>query len=283
MRLGRKLLVLAAFAAVAMFAIGGTAPVASGEIIHPCWDIDKSAVVHGVPGEVTDLDLALGQTIQIDYTVVVTKRECLAHETPNLSVDVFDSFAGTLAIHLDHSQTFTYSRLITAETCDPFNVENTATVRNSVDLDSDTVNIHVTVHCDEGCTLTQGYWKTHADSTEKKFDSTWNLILPSGPNTTFFLSGASWIQVFNTSPSGNAYYQLAHQYMAARLNILNGASAPASVTTAISSATTLFNTYTPAQIGALKGSDALRQQFISLAGTLGSYNEGKIGPGHCDE
>ena len=99
----------------------------------------------------------------------------------------------------------------------------------------------------------------------------------------FFLSGQSWYQVFWTAPAGNAYYNLADQYMAARLNILDGASAPSSVTNAIATATTLFSTYTPAQIGSLSGSNALRKQFVELAGILGSYNEGLIGPGHCDE
>ena len=101
----------------------------------------------------------------------------------------------------------------------------------------------------------------------------------------FFLSGQTWYQVFWTAPAGNAYYNLAHQYMAAELNTLNGAAVPANVQTALNTATTLFNTYTPAEIAALKGKNgnALRAQFIELAGLLGSYNEGKIGPGHCDE
>ena len=38
-----------------------------------------------------------------------------------------------------------------------------------------------------------------------------------------------------------------------------------------------------ADIAKLKGNKAPRPAFISLAGTLASYNEGKIGPGHCDE
>jgi len=70
--------------------------------------------------------------------------------------------------------------------------------------------------------------------------------------------------------------------MAAVLNILNGAD-PSAVTTTLNTALTLFQTYTPAQIGALKGNNALRNQFVNLAGILGSYNEGTIGPGHCDE
>ena len=55
------------------------------------------------------------------------------------------------------------------------------------------------------------------------------------------------------------------------------------MTSAIGTAAGLFSTYTPAQIAALKGNDPLRQQFISLGGLLGSYNEGAIGPGHCSE
>jgi hypothetical protein len=138
---------------------------------------------------------------------------------------------------------------------------------------------------EDDCTLTQGYWKTHSTyGPASKPDATWNLLPGgAGPNTVFFLSGASWYQVFWTAPAGNAYYNLADQYMAARLNILDGASAPASVSNAITAATALFNAYKPAQIAALKGSDALRKQFVELAGILGSYNEGLIGPGHCDE
>lgn len=134
-----------------------------------------------------------------------------------------------------------------------------------------------------GCTLTQGYWKTHNDSFKggAPSDPRWANIGAAKELTTFFLSGQTWFAVFNTPPGGNAYYNLAHQYMAAKLNVLGGASAPAAVTNAITAAEALFNTYTPAQIAARRGSDPLRQQFNSLAGILGSYNEGAIGPGHC--
>lgn len=131
-----------------------------------------------------------------------------------------------------------------------------------------------------GCTYTQGYWKTHAQAGSKKYDATWDL-LSNGASTMFYLSGQSWLSVFNTSPRGNAYYNLAHQFMAAQLNLLAG-SDPAAVASAMASATTLFNTYTPAQIGALKGSNAVRAQFLALATTLDNYNNGVTGPGHCD-
>lgn len=133
---------------------------------------------------------------------------------------------------------------------------------------------------DGGCTLTQGYWKTHSEFGPAPYDATW-AKLSNGASTPFFLSGKTYHQVLGTSVGGNAYYILAHQYIAAQLNFLNGA-APAAAQTAFNSATTLLNTYTPAQIGALAGNSSLRKQFVELGGILDSYNNGKIGPGHCD-
>lgn len=131
-----------------------------------------------------------------------------------------------------------------------------------------------------GCTYTQGYWKTHSEFGPAPYDATW-AQLSNGASTVFYLSGQTWYQVFHTAPAGNAYYSLAHQFMAAKLSILAGASSSA-VAATLAAAETLFNTYTPAQIGALKGSNAIRQQFNALAEVLDSYNNGLIGPGHCD-
>lgn len=197
---------------------------------------------------------------------------------------VFDSFAGTLALHIPGSQTFTYSRTVSFEACGSYTVDNTVVLLDTHELGRASLSIPVTVPChgSGGCTLTQGYWKTHSVlGPAAKPDATWNLV--GGPNANFFLSGQTWIQVFRTAPGGNAYYILADQYMAAVLNTLNGAATTAAVDSALSWAKTFFGTYTPAQIGALKGSDPLRQQALAAASTLGSYNEGAIGPGHCSE
>lgn len=131
-----------------------------------------------------------------------------------------------------------------------------------------------------GCTYTQGYWKTHSEFGPAPYDATW-AQLANGASTTFYLSGKSWYEVFWTAPGGNAYFNLAHQYMAAKLSIMNGADGSA-VASEIAAAEALFAAYTPAQIGALRGNSALRAQFLALAGTLDNYNNGLIGPGHCD-
>ena len=202
------------------------------------------------------------------------------------SVDVLDSQLGSpLAVHLYHPATFHYTVHVSFSDCGTKTVSNTATVRDGTELASSTAVVTIDVPCHGiGCTLTQGYWKTHSNyGPAGPADATWNLITPSGPDSPFFKSGQTWLQVFSTSPGGNAYYILADQYMAAKLNILNGASSTAAVSAALASATTFFNTYTPAQIGALKGGDALRQAAIANASTLESYNTGAVGPGHCSE
>ena len=138
--------------------------------------------------------------------------------------------------------------------------------------------IEENVICDGSCTLTPGYWKTHSSYGPAPYDATWANI---GENTVFFLSGKSYYQVLWTPPAGNVYYNLSRAYIAAKLNILNGATVPQNVQAAYDAATAIFTAYTPTQVGAFKGAN--RNQVISLASTLDSYNNGLIGPGHCSE
>ncbi|MEN3202878.1 MAG: hypothetical protein ABDK87_04025, partial [Atribacterota bacterium] len=97
-------------------------------------------------------------------------------------------------------------------------------------------------------------------------------------DTLFFLSGQTYYQVLKTSPSGgNAYYILAHQYIAAKLNILNGASSTEEVDAALTWAEKFFSAYTPTS----KLSKSVRNEALYYAGILDRYNNGYIGPGHC--
>jgi len=136
-----------------------------------------------------------------------------------------------------------------------------------------------------GCTLTQGYWKTHNASFAggAPVDPEWANIGALKELELFFSTGMTWFEIFWTPVGGNAYYNLAHQYMAAKLNYEAGATAPASVMAALSHAETLLGGNSIAYVGGLKGNDALRKDFVDTAGVLGSYNEGLIGPGHCGD
>ena len=186
--------------------------------------------------------------------------------------------------------------------CGTFDVTNIATITSqavtggfhpqpAVVLDHDEGLVHINIPCVSGCTLTQGYWKTHSEFCPAPYDNTWAL-LPNGASTLAFLpyvdadgNPGTWYSIFWTAPAGNVYYQLAHQYMAARLNILNGASSTTAVNTALAGAEAFFAQYTPAEAAALAKTSTARQNALAWASTLGSYNEGTLagGPPHCDE
>ena len=120
-----------------------------------------------------------------------------------------------------------------------------------------------------GCTYTQGYWKTHSMAGPAPYDAGWqNLAGGLEHNTVFYNSGKTWLELWKTPVKGSAYVQLAHQYMAAKLNVINGASAPANVTAAIAAAESYFATGT----GSIAG----------LAALLDEFNNGLVGPGHCE-
>ncbi len=174
--------------------------------------------------------------------------------------------------------TKTYPRSVSYAVCGEYTVDNTASfVANDTGAPgSDSVSIPVSVPCAGGCTLTQGYWKTHSRYGPAPYDDTWALI---GEDTVFYLSVKTYYQVLWTPPQGNAYYNLAHQYIAAKLNILNGASTTPAVDSALTGAQAFFTTKNPTNTL----TKAQRTQLLAYAATLDSYNNGLIGPGHCSE
>ena len=142
--------------------------------------------------------------------------------------------------------------------------------------------IDITMICDPGCTLTQGYWKTHSEQGPAPYDETW-ADLPNGADTLFFDTGKSWFTIFHMPPKGgNAYIILAYQYMAATLNKLSGAMMPADVTTILGQAGALLDLKDYDVLIEIPKDDPNRAIAIELAGTLDDYNNGVIGPGHCD-
>jgi hypothetical protein len=167
------------------------------------------------------------------------------------------------------------------DACGPQTYENTASfvTTDTGATGSDSVTVSSNVTCDpNSCTLTQGYWKTHSAYGPAPYDATWAL-LPGAENTPFFLSGTTWYGVYAVRPRDGAYWQLAHQYVAAKLNSLNGTSL-ASVQASFDAATALFSAKTPAEVG--KNGPAANQAK-ALASALEAFNSGAVGPGHCSE
>lgn len=206
------------------------------------------------------------------------------------AVTVSDTFAGAglPTAPISATQTFSYARTLAAANFTACGVAttfgNTATIATDDGVSrSASASVSATLTCPPpppppaatGCTLTQGYWGTHSSKGPAKYDATWATL----ENTQFYQSGTTYYGVLQLPTKGNAYYVLAHQFIAAKLNILKGAAAPAGFN--MGAVETFFATYTPAQIGAMKGSAPVRAQAVAWAGTLASYNEGTLNVAHC--
>jgi hypothetical protein len=222
-----------------------------------------------------------------------TASATVSFVTPTSLVDetvtVGDNLKGALGVFnvASASLSTTYSLTFGPyAVCESKQIDNVASFLTNDRANSGSATAGVTINVvgcgsqDNGCTLTIGYWKTHSQSGPAPYDNAWKNLGTAEQNTAFFLSGQSWLEVFNTAPAGNAYYTLAHQYMAAKLNILNGAASTPAVTSAIAAAEALFAASTPAQVSKSK---TLKDQFGALVGTLSAYNEGTTGPGHCSQ
>ncbi len=142
-----------------------------------------------------------------------------------------------------------------------------------------------------GCTLTQGYWKTHSIYGPAAHpDDTWYLVTAAmtggsfgtGPDSEFFDSGDTWYDVFQMKPKGgNAWVILAHQYMAAVLNQLNGAGNVSGLTQTLADAYALLDKWDSQE--SIPKNNPDRAEAIALADFLNDYNNGLKGVPHCGE
>jgi len=119
------------------------------------------------------------------------------------------------------------------------------------------------------CTVTAAYWRNHPES--------WSRV------ESITLGQVSYDQVqlltiLDHPPRRNGLVQLAHQLIAAKLNVMLGAEPPAEVAAAITRADALIGSLVVLPIG----SDNLPLCRVwPLVSTLRLFNEGFIGPGRC--
>jgi hypothetical protein len=87
------------------------------------------------------------------------------------------------------------------------------------------------------------------------------------------------LQILNRPAQGNGLVILAHQLIATKLNIANGAD-PTAVQQSVIDADSMIGGLIVPPIGSGYLSPS---QTSELTDTLTEYNEGTIGPGHCDD
>jgi hypothetical protein len=134
-------------------------------------------------------------------------------------------------------------------------------------------NVCSTLACGAACNYTQGYWKTHGPVPTGNNSNEW-------PVTSLFLGGVEYQDlqlqaIFDTPAKGNGLIALAHQLIAAKLNVAKNGGAP---TAEMQAADALVGALVvpPVGTGSLPSS-----QTSVLTESLALYNEGGDGPGHC--
>jgi hypothetical protein len=121
------------------------------------------------------------------------------------------------------------------------------------------------------CPLTQGFWKNHPD------DWPANFALTIGGKT---LLEPALLNILETAPSGgNAALILAHQLIAAELNIANG-SDPGAISGTIADALTLLGASCGMSLATcnVAASSTTGQSMVNDAAILDNFNEGKLTP-----
>lgn len=123
-----------------------------------------------------------------------------------------------------------------------------------------------TTQDDGGCVLTQGFWKTHAED--------WPVLSLTLGTTVY--TQAELLDILNTPAQGNGLIFLAHQLIAAKLNVASGASTPG---TLIADADALIDGLVVPPVGAGFLAPAVASP---LTDDLDDFNNGAAGVPHCD-
>ena len=193
-----------------------------------------------------------------DCADVITKGDLSDTEVVGVTLTASTAAAGTFS--------FTCVQDLGSTNCSAASGENNPTVEASGPHGSTTTFLFVADPVvTEGCTLTQGWWKNQGAETAAAYD---------------FDGGTdNGLEILNTPVKGNPYIALAHQYIAASLNIAEGASIDGDALAAYEDATDYFAAATAAN--PLPGTYT-KSQLSALTAALNLYNQGFSGPLHCD-
>lgn len=122
----------------------------------------------------------------------------------------------------------------------------------------------------EGCTYTQGFWKTHPEA--------WPVDHLTIGSVTY--DQDALLALLNTPVRGDASLALAHQLIAALLNVAAGATPIEAIDDAQQWMT--VNGSGPLPYG-IAASTTAGAQATALAAELDAYDQGLAGPPHCGE
>jgi hypothetical protein len=122
---------------------------------------------------------------------------------------------------------------------------------------------------DQGCTYSHGFWMNHSEA--------WPVASLDLGSSSY--DQAQLLSILKQPSQGNGLVILAHQLVAAKLNIANGAD-----DTAVAATITASDALIGANVVPPVGSASVPPSTVEgLSQTLDQYNNGAIGPGHCQD
>jgi hypothetical protein len=128
----------------------------------------------------------------------------------------------------------------------------------------------------DGCVVTAAYWKDHGPLPRRGNADEWNVSSLVLGNVTY--SDVDLQAILETPADGNGLLALAHQLIAAKLNIANGADGTVVASFVEAADKVIGDVVVPPG-----GSGYLELAATwNLTQALTGYNEGALGPGHCD-
>lgn len=223
-----------------------------------------------------------GGTVQLPVPVVVDANVCeqltLSWQNPGADghpaqtwhLEIWEIVSGArVDPKVYNDANYALTNLTLAVAPGTYEVRITAKTTEARVQNSESASYFFTVlPCQIACTYSQGHWKNNLDA--------W----PVGGLTlgTVPYAKGDLVDILHESVGGNGLVSLAHQLITAKLNIANGADGSA-VAAAIAEADALIGSLVVPPVG----SGHLHPSVTAaLTTTLDEFNNGVIGPGHCE-
>jgi len=228
----------------------------------------SAAVVFGAPDNVSDASITVGDTVG-----------CPAGFTCG--------GAGPFTFNDSGSVSYEINATNDSGVCNSyFDLANTASWTDDGGARQSGVSTSIySCTCPSGCTLTIGYWKTHTGTTGRNPDNVTQFLTqwlgnPFGTKSVQVATAAQAQQLLSMDGgASNGIVKLHAQLLAAKLNIARGASG-ADVATTIGQADS-YLTWKDATAWAT-ASKADKTKILTWMTLLDAYNNGDLGPGHCE-
>ena len=229
----------------------------------------SAAVTFGAPDNVSDASISVSDTVG-----------CPAGFTC--------SAAGPFTFNDSGSVSFEINATNDSGLCNSyFDLTNTAAWSDDASAKQSGVSTSIySCACPSGCTLTIGYWKTHTGTTGRNPDNVTQFLPqwlgnPFGPKSVQVATAAQAQQLLSMDlgSASNGIIKLYAQLLAAKLNISRGASG-ADVASTIGQADSYLTTRDATAWSTASKSD--KTKILTWMTLLDAYNNGDLGPGHCE-